>query len=366
MRVIVTGGGTGGHIYPALAIADKIKSEFNEVEILYVGTRNGMESKIVPDYGYKYMAIRAKGIRRKLTLDNLGALLENLKGIEDSKKILKDFNPDLIIGTGGYVSGPIVLLASINNIPTIIHEQNSYPGITNRILSKFVSRIAINFEESSKYFDSKKTVITGNPIREEFFEVNKEKSYRELNIDRSKKFVMSIGGSSGQKSLNEAMLGFIIRNIDKGLQILHVTGKNHYDSFINKLRELGIKEIPENIKIYPYFKNISKGLSIADLVITSSGAITLSEITAIGVPSILIPKSYTTENHQEHNARAIERKGAAKVILEKELTSNKLDEEVWKLLNDQNLLNSMRINSKKLGIKDAASRIVNIVKEILR
>lgn len=367
MKFIITGGGTGGHIYPALAIAHKIKSEFRNAEILYVGTKNGMESKIVPKEGFNYKEIRVKGFRRKLSLDTLSSMKEVILGLNDARKIIKEFKPNIVIGTGGYVSGPVALIAAINKIPTLIHEQNSYPGVTNRILSRYVDKIAVNFDESKRYFKKPENVIlTGNPIRKEFTETNKEKAYDIVNIDKSKKFIMSIGGSGGQKSLNDAMIYFINKNLNnKDIQILHITGNRHYDEFVNTLEKNNIKLL-DNIKIVPYYNNMADGLSVADLVITSSGAITISEITAIGVPSIMIPKGYTTENHQEYNARTLEKKGASKVILENELNGEVLYKLVNELLLDESKLREMRNNSKNVGILNSTDRILNIVKDLIK
>ncbi len=362
MKVLITGGGTGGHIYPALAIARKIKEESNSVDILYVGTKTGMEADIVPKEGFNFKTIRVKGFRRKLCLDTFKSIKELFLGLEDARKIINEFSPDIVIGTGGYVCGPVVLIASLKGIKTMIHEQNALPGITNRILSRFVDRIAVSFEESKKYFkNSSKVIITGNPIRESFLNINKQDAYKELNLDMNKDFILSFGGSGGQKSLNKAILEVIEKNSKNiSIQLIHVTGKSHYDSFMNMINERKIN-LNKNIKIIPYLYDMPQGLKAADLVITSAGAITIAEVTAVGVPTILIPKSYTAENHQEYNARALERIGASVVLLEKELKDGKLNKVMNELLHNKKTLNKMSKKSKEIGITDSADKIFKIV-----
>lgn len=367
MKALITGGGTGGHIYPALAIAKKIKMEYKNVDILYVGTEKGLEAEIVPKEGFKFKTIRVKGFSRKLSKDTFKSIKELFLGLNDAKKVIKEFKPDIVIGTGGYVCGPIVLTAALKKIPTIIHEQNAFPGVTNRILSRFVDKVAGSFEESRKYFkDVNKLVITGNPIRQDIVGYSKEVAYKDLNIDPNIPFVLCFGGSGGQKKLNDAMLDVIVNNKNNtSIQIIHVTGKRLYDSFMEGLKQKGVDKLTDNIRIYPYFFEVPKALSIADVVITSGGAIAIAEITAVGIPSILIPKAYTTENHQEYNARALEKNGAGIVILEKDLNGELLNKEIINLLSDKIKLKEMAERSRKMGIINADDRILNILRELL-
>ncbi|WP_066502060.1 undecaprenyldiphospho-muramoylpentapeptide beta-N-acetylglucosaminyltransferase [Abyssisolibacter fermentans] len=363
MRVLITGGGTGGHIYPALAIAKKMKKEINDIDLLYVGTEHGMEADIIPREGFKFKTIRVEGFRRKLSLGTIKTINKLFVGMNDARKIVNNFKPDIVIGTGGYVCGPIVMTAALKKIPTVIHEQNAFPGVTNRILSRFVKSIACSFEESSKFFKNKeKIVVTGNPVRESFFDIDKEKAYKKLNINPNKKFVLSIGGSGGQKSLNQAMV-YVIKRFNKhsDIQLIHVTGKRHYDNFIKLLKDEGINNINKSIRIMPYLFDMPEATSLADLVITSSGAITIAEVTAVGAPTLLIPKGYTTENHQEYNARALEQKKASVVLLEKELTGEVLYKKIDALLKDEVRLKEMSEASKKLGKKDSIDEIYNLI-----
>ncbi|WP_333657532.1 undecaprenyldiphospho-muramoylpentapeptide beta-N-acetylglucosaminyltransferase, partial [Tissierella praeacuta] len=361
MKYLITGGGTGGHIYPALAIANEIKNKDKHAKILYVGTEKGLESELVPKEGFQFRTIRVKGMPRKINKESFIALKELFHGINDAKKIINEFKPDVVIGTGGYVCGPVVYIAKKKKIPAMIHEQNAFPGITNKILSRYVDKVAVTFDEAKKYFKYPDRVInTGNPIRKEILNINKEEAYKALNIDKSIPFILSFGGSGGQKTLNDGMYSLIKEAVDKkDIQIIHVTGKRFYDEFIDRLKRDNIK-LNNNIKIFPYFYQIPESINIASLVVTSSGAITLAEISAVGVPSILIPKSYTAENHQEFNARAFENKGASILVLEKDIRGNILNDIIYDLIKDKNRLEEMAKNSKKLGKIDASEKIFEI------
>lgn len=364
MRYLISGGGTGGHIYPALAIAWEIKRRNKDAEILYVGTEKGLESELVPKEGFEFKTIRVQGLPRKISFQTLKAIKELLLGINDAKRIIRDFKPDVVIGTGGYVSAPVLYAASKKGIPSLIHEQNAFPGITNKLLSKYVNRVMVTFEESKKYFKyPEKIVLTGNPIRRSILEVDRRKAYFDLKISKDKPFLLSFGGSGGQKSLNDAMLYVIEKNVNKDIQILHVTGNRFYDSFMEELKSKNIS-LRDNIKVVAYMYDMPSALSIANLVVTSAGAITLAEISALGIPSILIPKAYTAENHQEYNARAFEEKGASHLILEKDLTGEKLNEAIDNIIYDAEKLNNMSRNSKALGNINATERIVDIINEI--
>lgn len=368
MKVLVTGGGTGGHIYPALAIAKKIQKEIDGVEILYVGTDKGMEKDLVPREGFNFKTIRVEGFRRKLSMGTIKTINKLFAGMNDARKIVKDFKPDLVVGTGGYVCGPVVMIAALKNIPTLIHEQNAFPGVTNRILSRFVDSIACSFEESKKFFKHKdKITVTGNPIRDDFFNINRDKAFEKLGLDKNKKVVLSLGGSGGQKSLNNAMIKVIDRlNRQSDIQLIHVTGKRHYDGFIKALKENSIHNISKSINVLEYLYDMPDAMSVADLIITSPGAITIAEFTAVGTPTILIPKAYTTENHQEHNARALEKKGASVVILEKELNGDILYKNIHNLLKDENKLDSMAKSSKELGKKESVDDIYNMIRKLIK
>lgn len=367
MKYLISGGGTGGHIYPALAIAREIKSRDKDAEILYIGTEKGLEAELVPKEGLEFKTIRVNHMPRKINLNSLIALKELFIGLNQSRKIIKDFKPDIVIGTGGFVSGPILYMATRKKIPTFIHEQNALPGITNKILSRYVDRIAVTFKESTKYFKHpERVVFTGNPIRKEILNIDKKEAYKDLDIAENLPVVLSFGGSGGQKSLNDAIL-YILKNnkFNDKIQLIHITGNRLYEDFVSDLKKNNI-DLNKNIKILPYLYNMPQALNIADIVISSSGAITMAEIAAIGVASILIPKAYTAENHQEFNARSYENEEASLVILEKDLEGEILYKNIIGLLEDEELLMKMGRNSKRLANMNATNDIVKNIERLLR
>lgn len=364
MKVLISGGGTGGHVYPAIAIANKLKDEIEEVEILFVGTKNGIESEIVPKAGYELKTITVQGFRRKISVDNLKRIVKLFKGLEQSRRIVKKFKPDIVIGTGGYVCGPVVLNASINKIPTIIHEQNAFPGITNKILSKFVSKILISFEDAKKYFkDKDNVVLTGNPVRKEILISDKIFSRKKLGVNEDKRMILCVGGSGGATKLNDSMKKIIPRLVKEDIQFIHVTGKTHYDKFVKSLEVQNFRGCQ---KVVPYLDDMASALAACDLVICSAGAITLAEVTALSKPSIVIPKAYTAENHQEFNAKSIEKKDAGIAILEKQLTYKKLEDIIFKILGDREKLAQMSKNSGKIGNSKAIDNIYEEIMEVLK
>lgn len=358
MNIIVSGGGTGGHIYPAISLIEEFKKRDKNNKILYVGTEKGLESSIVPKLGIDFKTIHVRGIPRKINANSFKALKELFKGLKEANKILKDFKPDLVIGTGGYVSGPILYKATKTKAKVAFHEQNSFPGVTNRILSRYVDRYFVTFEESIKYFkNQEKAVVAGNPIRNRFTDIgkNKDAALEQYKISKNKKVVFIFGGSNGSEILNKATLDMInkISNQDV-FEVILATGKLNYDEFIQKSGN----DI-RNLHIYPYIDDIDKAYSVSDLIVTSSGAITLAELSFLGKASILVPKAYTTENHQEHNARAFEKIGASKVILEKDVNANTLFDQINGILSDNKLLQELSENSKKMSYPTACKDIVD-------
>lgn len=356
MRVLVSGGGTGGHIYPAVALIQEIQKRRPDCEILYVGTPDGLESRLVPKMGYAYTGVEVEGLPRKVNKKFLHSINTLRKGLLEARKVIKDFKPDLAIGTGGYVSGPILFQASRMGVKTLVHEQNSYPGITNRILSRFVDQICVTFESSSKFFTHGDRIkVTGNPIRNNFKAKADPMDYAQFGLSKDKTIVFAFGGSNGSQSLNEAMLGLIPDLAKAGLQLIHVTGPAHYDDFVKQLGP-----IQEGVRIYPYMDKMPSAYAVSDLIVTSSGAITLAEIAYVGLASILIPKAYTTENHQEYNARAYVDAGASTMILEKDLTADRLLKEILDLTKDPGRLQEMAEKSRTMGNDQAAEEIIDI------
>jgi len=357
MKVLLSGGGTGGHVYPAIAIANKIKEENPDCEILFVGTEKGIESEIVPKYGYELKTVTVQGFRRKIDFENVKRVFKLCKGLEQSRRIVKKYKPDIVIGTGGYVSGPVLFNSALNKTVTIVHEQNSFPGVTNKILSKVVTRVLTSFEDSHERFPEEsrnKLVLTGNPVRKEILQSRKSTSRKKLGISEDKKMVLCYGGSGGSEEINDAMRLVIKNMVKEDIAFIFATGKLYYDEFMESLGEVSLKPYQ---RVMPYLDNMADGLSASDIVIGSAGAISLAEITALGKPSIIIPKAYTAENHQEYNAKSIESQGAGIAILEKDLTPEKLNEVVFKLLGDRELLIDMANSSKSIGKPQAIDLI---------
>lgn len=364
MKVLLSGGGTGGHVYPAIAIANKIKEENPDAEIVFVGTEKGIESEIVPKYGYELRTVTVQGFKRKIDFDNVKRVFKLFKGLEQSRRIVKKFKPDVVIGTGGYVSGPVLFNASMGKVPAIIHEQNSFPGVTNKILAKMVTKVLTSFEDSHVRFPEEtrnKLVLTGNPVRKEILISKKSNSRRKLGIQEDKKMVLCYGGSGGSRKINDSMKVVIRNLVNEDVAFIYATGKNFYDGFMSDISDLQLKPYQ---KVVPYLEDMASALAACDIVIGSAGAISLAEITALGKPSIIIPKAYTAENHQEYNAKSIESKGAGIAILEKNLTAETLNDTVFKLLGDRDLLIDMSNASKEIGKPEAIDIIYKEVMEV--
>lgn len=364
MKVLLSGGGTGGHVYPAIAIANRIKEENPDAEIVFVGTEKGIESEIVPKYGYELKTVTVQGFKRKIDFDNVKRVFKLFKGLEQSRRIVKKFKPDVVIGTGGYVSGPVLFNASMSKVPAIIHEQNSFPGVTNKILAKMVTKVLTSFEDSHERFPEEtrnKLVLTGNPVRKEILISKKSNSRRKLGVKEDKKMVLCYGGSGGSRKINDSMK-LVIRNlVNEDVAFIYATGKNFYDGFMEDISDLQLKPYQ---RVVPYLEDMASALAACDMVIGSAGAISLAEITALGKPSIIIPKAYTAENHQEYNAKSIESKGAGIAILEKNLTAETLNNTVFKLLGDRELLIDMANSSKEIGKPEAIDIIYKEVMEV--
>ena len=357
MRILLSGGGTGGHVYPAIAIANRIKEEYPDAEIMFVGTAKGIESEIVPKYGYELKTVTVQGFKRKIDFDNVKRVFKLFKGLEESRKVVKKFKPDVVIGTGGYVSGPVLFNAAMSKIPTVVHEQNSFPGVTNKILSKVVTRVLTSFEDSHVRFPEgsrEKLVLTGNPVRKEILVARKNIARKNLGISEDKKMVLCYGGSGGSEEINEAMKLVIENMVKEDVAFIFATGKYYYEDFKNSIENIKLKPYQQ---VVPYLEDMANALAASDLVIGSAGAISLAEITALGKPSIIIPKAYTAENHQEYNAKSIESRGAGIAILEKDLTPEKLNETVFKILGNREALIDMVNASKEIGKPEAIDLI---------
>lgn len=361
MRVLVTGGGTGGHIYPALAIVRALQEVDDQLEVLYVGTEKGLERDIVSREGLPFKHIEIAGFRRSLSFENVKTIMKFFKSVSISKKYIKEFQPDVVIGTGGYVCGPVVYSAAKLKIPTIIHEQNSLPGVTNKFLARYVNKVAICFEEARSYFPENKVVLTGNPRATEVagtLKVGKSA----LGLNPHKKTVMISGGSRGAEPINDAIIEMIKYYENADYEVVFVTGDKHFEAIKGRIEEV---DQLKNVHILPFINNMPQYLVNMDLFVGRSGATFLAEVTALGVPCILIPSPYVTANHQEFNARSLTDHGGGILLLERELTGQRLYNEIDRVMKDEQLRLNMQNTSKQLGIPDAAQRLITVMNEII-
>lgn len=357
MRVIISAGGTGGHIYPALAIINKIKEMDPKSEFLYIGTHNRMEKDIVPKYGIPFEQIEMYGLNRKNILKNFKTVACFVKGYNKCRKLIKKFNPDIVIGVGGYITVPVIYAAKKLGYKTFLHEQNSIPGKANQFLSSYATKIGVSFKSSIKYFPDYKTVFTGNPCSENAINsipLNK----KDIGLNPNKKLVVFVMGSLGSSKVNEYLVNTMSKFDNKKYEILFITGNNDYDN---------IKEnkFPSNVKLVPYMDNLQGLLKVTDLIVTRAGATTLSEIMALQTPSIIIPSPYVPNNHQYKNAMDLVDNKAAEMILESDLEGDILVTKIDKLLNDSERINTMKKNLSKMSVKNSSSRIYKEIKKIV-
>ncbi|GAB6152431.1 undecaprenyldiphospho-muramoylpentapeptide beta-N-acetylglucosaminyltransferase [Desulfosporosinus burensis] len=366
MRVILTGGGTGGHIYPALAIAKGLLARDAETQILYVGIKDGMEARLVPEAGIEFVGVSGKGLPRRLSLDTIKVLGKSLKALWETKTILRQFHPDLVIGTGGYVSGPVVLTASLFNIPTLLHEQNALPGITNRILARFVRRVMVTFPESISHFGAlKKLELVGLPVRAEIGKVTREVGAKKFGLRAERLTLLVTGGSRGALTLNKAMITVLEHLAQRtDIQVIWATGQMTYSQTIEELQRRGISWRRPGWRVLEYLSDMPEALACADLYIGRAGAASLAELMVAGIPSVLIPYPYAAENHQEHNAQALVQAGAAQIILDSECNGERLWKEVDGLISQPKLLATMGAAARKLAQPQALTKIVDLCREI--
>ncbi|WHY87996.1 undecaprenyldiphospho-muramoylpentapeptide beta-N-acetylglucosaminyltransferase [Neobacillus novalis] len=363
MKIVVSGGGTGGHIYPALALIREIQKENKDAEFLYIGTINGLESKLVPRENISFKSIHITGFKRKLSFENVKTIFRFLKGVTDSKRILKEFKPDIVIGTGGYVCGPVVYAAAKLRIPTIIHEQNSVPGLTNKFLSRYVNKIAICFEEAKNYFPGDKVVFTGNPRASEVIGKDGIKGRLSAGLSTTMPAVLIFGGSRGARPINEAVVKALSELAEKPYQVLYITGDVHYEAVKKEAELIGS---PKNVVIKPFIHNMPEVLAGIDLVVSRAGATTLAEITSLGIPSVLVPSPYVTNNHQEKNARSLSNHGAAELLLEKDLNSKSLVNSIDQILLNNEIVKEMRVKAKKIGVPDSAEKLYALMRQLVK
>ncbi|WP_448919233.1 undecaprenyldiphospho-muramoylpentapeptide beta-N-acetylglucosaminyltransferase [Eubacterium sp.] len=372
MKLLFATGGTAGHINPALAVASYIREQYPDSKIMFIGTADHMESRLVPNAGFEFKTIEINGFKRsfspKAIIDNVKTVSKLMKSEKESKNIIKEFNPDVVIGFGGYVSGPVLDEAVKLHIPTCIHEQNAYPGITNKQLSKKVDKVMLTVEDARSHLDDKcDAVVTGLPVRGELLTKSKFEARIELGIADDKPLVLSFGGSLGAAPLNDAMFDILLEDAEKNdVYHIHSVGTNGGD-YLYKFAENGFVQRSEdvyykgNVEVRLYIDNMDTCMAAADLVIGRAGASSLSEIEAMGKASILIPSPYVAENHQFHNAMALVNRNAARILREKDLTTDSLKALMNDLLSDKAELADIEKNAKDMAILDSRERIADII-----
>ena len=357
MRVVISAGGTGGHIYPALAIINKIKKEEPNSEFIYIGTHNRMEKDLIPSLGIPYEGIEITGFIRKLTLENFKTLFLFLKARKKCLKIIEEFKPDVVIGAGGYVTAPVIWAAHKLGCKTFIHEQNSVVGLSNKYLSKYVDKIGVSFDSTLGEFPKDKVILTGNPCSEKAIQTKVAKK-SDFGLSEDKKLVLIVMGSLGSKTVNEKMEEYLYGFRNKNYEILFVTGEHYYDSIKSK-------RFPSNVKVVPFIKELPSVMKVTDLMVSRAGASTMSEITALGIPTIFIPSPYVANNHQYKNAEDLVKKDAALMIEEKDLNKISFIHMIDDILEDEEKYKKIKENVSKLGIKDSSTRIYDILKELI-
>lgn len=363
INIIISGGGTGGHIFPAIAIANAIRKKCSTADILFVGAKGRMEMEKVPAAGYPIVGLWISGLQRRITVKNLLFPVKVIASMCKARRIIKDFHPHVVIGVGGYASGPMLKAASQKHIPTLIQEQNSFPGITNKILAKHVNKICVAYEGMQQYFPSSKIVLTGNPIRQDIsmLEAKKQDAISFFGLNPSKKTVLVVGGSLGARSVNQAIANNIKSFADNDVQLIWQTGKMFYAEAVSYVKSLSF----DGVKVYDFIKKMDYAYAAADVVVSRAGAIAISELMVVGKPAILIPSPNVAEDHQTKNAMSLVEKNAALIIKNAEA-----NEKLWEILNkilcDTDQQQRLIKNISALAKKNAADDIADIVLELVK
>lgn len=362
-RLIISGGGTGGHIFPALAIANTFKQRHPDADILFVGAEGRMEMTRVPEAGYKIIGLWISGLQRRLTWSNLSFPIKLISSYFKAGKIIKDFKPDAVIGTGGYASGPIMLAATKNKIPSLIQEQNSYAGLTNKRLGQKVQRVCVAYPGMEKYFPEQKLIFTGNPVRKDIIdlEFKRDKALVQFAFDADVKTLLILGGSLGAKTINESVLAHIDKLIDAQVQVIWQTGKVYYESVKAQVSNKDLRKI----RIHDFLKQMDLAYAASDVVISRAGALSISELCLAKRPTILVPSPNVAEDHQTRNAMSLVNEQAAMMIKDAEASSQLIDAAL-KLLYDESQCQKFSENISKLGKPDAAEQIVNEIEKLIK
>lgn len=363
MKVIIAGGGTGGHIFPGIAIAEEIKRRDTQAGITFIGTERGIEASLIPREGYPLKYLSVEGIVGKSVLKKAKASLKMLFSIYEAYKLLRDIRPDALVGVGGYASFSPVLAAHFMSIPTMIMEQNTVPGLTNKLLGRIVDAVCLTYHESLSAFPSYKTFVTGNPIRPSILTGNRDAAYQLFGLEKGKFTIFVFGGSTGARAINNAVCDAFnyMSDLKDKIQFLHQTGSNGYEAAREAYRKCGFKGT-----VAAFVHQMPEAYAVADLVISRAGATTITELTSVGRPAVLIPYPYAAGNHQEANARRLTEMGAARLISEQDLNGDTLSSNIRDLFADNNLRADMQKANKSLGRPDAAKKVVDILFSLLK
>lgn len=371
MRVIISAAGTGGHINPGIAIANKIKQKEPNSEIIFIGTNRGLENDLVPRAGYKLKTIEAYGLKKEISFKNLKNIFKTVFSIKDAKKIIDEFKPDVVIGTGGYICGPVFSAAVSRKIPTILHESNAYPGKAVKMFSKNVDKVLVGFPEAKNYLISaKEVVVTGTPTKIKKIDISQQEKNTiktSLGIRNNLPIVLIYGGSQGAQKINEAIEGIIQRKINEKYQIIWATGPKQYDLTKEKLEKINMNiNNLKNAKIVPYIYNMEEMLNISDLVVCRSGAMTITEISIVGKPAIFIPLPSRLANRQEDNALVLQKIGAAKMIPNDNLTYSNLAKEIDSIINNKAELEEMGRLATTIAPSNVEDKIYEEIKKVIK
>ena len=371
MRVIIAAAGTGGHINPGIAIANKIKEEEKDSEIIFIGTDRGLEKDLIPRAGYELKTIDAYGLSKKISIENFKKLYKTFKGIGEAKKIVKEFKPDVVIGTGGYICGAVVLAAKKYNVPVLLHESNAFPGKAVKMLAKKADTILVSFKDAEKRIENcRNVVVTGTPVKvkKQIYGINEKINIiKKLGLSETKPIILIFGGSQGAQKINEAVIQIFENKLNKNYQIMWATGPKQYDIIKEELgkKNINIDDIT-NAKIVPYIYNMEEAENIADIIVARSGAMTITEISNIGKASILIPLPNVSNNHQMYNAKVLEDVGAAKIITNDSLNGEILNNTINSIILDKKVCEDMGKNAMKVSTTDAQDKIYKEIKKIVK
>ena len=371
MKVIIAAAGTAGHINPGIAIANKIKQEEKDSKIIFIGTTRGLENDLVPRAGYELKTIEAYGLSKKISLDNMKKMIKTLQGFGQARKIVKEFKPDIVIGTGGYICGAVLSAAQKEKIPTLLHESNAFPGKAIKMLAKKTDTILVSFKDAiPRIKNGKNIVYTGTPvkIKKKEYSINeKTQIIKDLGLSGTKPIVLIFGGSQGAKKINEAVIQILKNKANKNYQMVWATGPKQYDDIKEELENshIHIARI-ENVKIMPYIYNMEEVMNVVDVIVSRSGAMTITEISNLGKPSILIPLPNVSHNHQLYNAQVLEKENAAKIILNDELEGSILNNAIEEIVTNPKKCEEMGRNALNVATQNVEEKIYQEISKLVK